>query len=264
MEIGGKWPRWTTLLALAFGGVGLMSVWSSGIAHSIGEALLVSAVLGFTIDRWFKQELVHDVFQAAVGAILRPELREEVNWIVGFKWLAIKCKLHLKIEDMGGGIVKVTSTSERVVENISSHPEKTRAAIATDEWGVKDRVSQILQCALVKDGESPRQHTGVKQGEWSISAATEEVSVDRGKSVTLYYKVVEYKHINDECRMAFQIPTKNPEIEVEISETLEFSSGFSHRAEVIEQPLANRVTLNGTFLPSQSMGARWWPKVKNV
>jgi len=270
VKIGGNPPRWAILSAIGGLGFGLVAIprvyrweWDYGVLPDLGIAFLISAILGMTIDRWFKADFGKDVFEAAIGHILGPELRDEIHWVAGFKWIARECRLHLKIEDIGNAIVKVTSTTERTIENISSHPQKIRGNLAADEWGFTDYPSQIIECVLSQAGEAPKKHTGIKRSEAQVRAETEEATVLPKNSIKLFTKVVEYRRTNDSCSMVFAIPTINPQMEVEISESLKYEYGFSHRGVPIKSDYLPRLTLQGTFLPHQGMGARWWPKKIN-
>src|SRR5437867_4640563 len=96
MKISGKLPRWAVLLILVIAGLLLVWLpgfykwqWDDGVIRGIGEAVLIGAVLAFTIDRWFREDFAKDVFYAAVGKLLRPEFRDELRWITSFKWLAV-------------------------------------------------------------------------------------------------------------------------------------------------------------------------------
>jgi len=62
MSLRGKIPPWLVLLVFL-----------------IGVALLVSAVLGFRIDKRLWGELHTDTFLAAIGHNLAPEFRAEVR-----------------------------------------------------------------------------------------------------------------------------------------------------------------------------------------
>jgi hypothetical protein len=92
MGLRGKIPPWLVLLGLFVAGLGLIVVphfwewkWDYGIIPEIGIALVVAAILGFTIDRWLKAELRTDAFLAAIGHVLAPEFRVEVSRIIGYK-----------------------------------------------------------------------------------------------------------------------------------------------------------------------------------
>jgi len=58
--------------------------WDRGIIRDFGIAVSITAMLGFTIDRWLKTQIARDVFEAALGYILPHEFREEVARIAGF------------------------------------------------------------------------------------------------------------------------------------------------------------------------------------
>jgi hypothetical protein len=74
-----KWKMRTTLVAFALVGAALIWTWNRyelewdhGVATELGVALIVAAILGFTIDGFLKTALAKDVFEATLGYILRP------------------------------------------------------------------------------------------------------------------------------------------------------------------------------------------------
>src|SRR4051812_37749479 len=59
-----------------------------GLVSEAGKALLVAAVLGYVVDHALKHELVRDAVSAALGYLLPPQLRGEMDWVYGQKVIA--------------------------------------------------------------------------------------------------------------------------------------------------------------------------------
>lgn len=271
MNISGKLPLWVVLVFMACISLALIILpevrgwtWDHGVIRDIGIALLSAAVLGFTIDRWLKDDIAKDVFKAALGYVLPEELRDEIRWITGFPSIARKYICHVNIQEIGDGVVKVIIAQEKEIENLTSCSEKIRAAIAIDEWGYVDYPSEILVCEIQGGDEASIKFNNQKIDRKvnTITAQTEEISVEPREKVKLFYKTIEYKRINDDTYLMLQTPTKDPALEVTVSGGLEYSAGFGHRGEVIKERYSSRCTLNGTFLPTQHLRVRWWPKAK--
>lgn len=269
MNIGGKLPRWAILTIVAVLGVLLLWLpgyykwqWDDGISRGLGEALLIGAVLAFTIDRWFRQDFAKDVFYAAVGAVLRPEFADEMRWITDFKWLAIKSLCQIEIEDLGEGIVKFTQTINREIENISTESQEFAGYIGIDDWGI--RPSEILEHAISKNGNSKKYGIHHEESEYHLSTKTDKLLVKPGEKIKVFSKFVEYKRDNDTHFLALTTPTKDPEVEIiKVPATLGCNVSFTHRGKIYEEPFVPKKTLKGTFLPSQFIVVRWWPKDNN-
>lgn len=270
MDIRGKLPRWSILMLLVFFGglfVWLPNYykweWDHGLASGFGHALLIGAVLGFTIERWFREDFAKDVFYAALGELIRPEFRDEMRWLTSFKWLAVKSSCHIKLEDLGDGIVMLTLTIDRELENISSAAEKIHGGLGIDEWGIPGRESCVEICRIQKVGGAVLDAGGkIKVEPAHFNVETEEVTVDPGEKVKSYTRSVEFKHTNDIYVLALANPTKDPEVQLEFSDSLVAEVGFSHRGKMDTEAVPHRKTLRGTYLPSQVMIVRWWPKPK--
>jgi hypothetical protein len=127
--------------------------WDHGVTTEIGIALLISAVLGATIDRWMKSEIASDVFRAAIGYVLPEEFHSEVQKIISFKFM---CEAHdmwydIYRLDEDEDTVSVRVRIERKIRNITSEPQSQTALIHIDDWGFKQK-SEIRRCEIL-DGE---------------------------------------------------------------------------------------------------------------
>ena len=267
MNISGKLPRWQILGLALLGGVVLAASapyfpwhWLSGLVLGLGEALFVFAFLAFTVERWFRQEFATDVFYAGLGANLRPEFHEELRWLTSFKWLAIKTECHVKLDDLGNDVVRLTITIKKEFENISPDTEKFRAALGVDDWTIPGHKSSIEQCAIQKVGGEIVNADEKEIKPVHIAAFSKEISVEPKGRVKSFAKSVEYRHRNDISIVAFSYPSKDPEIEVEAPPTLIAEGGFSHRGKMDTEAFTGKKTLRGTYLPSQMMVIRWYPK----
>jgi hypothetical protein len=268
MRIGGKLPRWAILsLGLLVGGALVIAApywpwdWVKDLSKGFGEALAVFAFLGFTVERWFRQEFAEDVFRAGLGSVLRPEFKDEMQWLTSFNWLAIKSLCHVKLEEVGDDIVKLTLTINREIENISSHSQKAKAAVGVDEWGFSGFKSSIEVCGIQKIG-GPK-IMAEKQDDphpSHIGASSREITIDPGGRFQSFSRSIEYRRRNDIAILTLGNPSKDPEIELEAPPSLVAEAGFTHRGKMDAEAFTGKKTLRGTHLPSQLMIVRWWPK----
>jgi hypothetical protein len=271
MKIRGRIPPALWLAGMAAVGLLLMFLptnvpqWSAhdfGISRDVGIAVLSASILGFTIDRWLKAEIVSDVFEAAIGHVLPKEFRQEIQHIISHKFICEKHAMIVDIADRGDGTVRVTTSIERTSRNISAYPEAIPALIHLYDWGF-DEASKILDCQITVEGFAPvKSEPEVTHPDGSISAETAKVNVGPGQTAKVYLKGTQIRRMNDDISWIFLAPTIKPEIEVQLSPSLAYRCGFGTPAETVENSqIANRHQLNGTYFPGQRMRVRWWPKV---
>jgi phosphate/sulfate permease len=251
---------WLTLAAILGVGLALTYLVETGFFHEVGMALIVSAILGFTVDGYLKSRIVKDVFEAAVGHILPPELREEMQWITTFRLLARRSLHRVQVELAANESVKVTTTVEREIENISSKNETIEAVADIDEWGFPGCTSSIVHCELsTYDGTTIRFTPPPENNGHYISARIKKHSIAPGERVRVFYKFVEYKRRNDLITYGLKHPTRDPEMDVTIDASLEHDVSFGHHGDVISLHSGRRI-LKGTFLPNHILSVRWWPR----
>lgn len=267
-----NWRAIAILGAMAISGISLIIFgigdwlpwhWLSEIVRELGTAFLIAAVLAFTVDTWLKQGLARDAFAAAMGYLLPSELRQEVRRISGYKVLCTRHHLHIVLKIIDGDTVEVTAMCERVLENISNDVMKQGASVEIDEWGYSERKSEIIECEIQIGGETKKfDPAAIVRSASTVRAETEKSSLQPKETATISWKVVEYMGINDEAIYNFTWPTREPEVQVTAPPELESRAGFRSENKSEPRRYANSVTLNGTYLPPQVMGARWWPKQK--
>jgi hypothetical protein len=133
LNIGGPIPRWQILACWAVLGLALIVLPNlvlersnpfGLISEGIGIAVLSSAILGFTIERWLRSDLSKDVFLTSIAHHLPPEyraaLRLELSRLTGYKYICDHHILKIKIEEIDDQNVRVISACERTFKNISN------------------------------------------------------------------------------------------------------------------------------------------------
>src|SRR5436309_13887377 len=55
--------------------------WAFTLADELTKAFIIAVFLGVIVDVAIKMELARDVFEAAIGYLLPPELRPSLKWI---------------------------------------------------------------------------------------------------------------------------------------------------------------------------------------
>jgi hypothetical protein len=158
-------------------------------------------------------------------------------------------------------LVKVVSSTERVIRNKSSDPQSIKNYIHTDEWGYAAGNSQIIDCVMELENETIVAKDHPTSSAYSIRIETKEKVLRPNQTAKFRSKWVEYKYVNDVLFYHFAIPTVDPEIEVRLPPELDCMIGFGASEENI-QPYhyTIRKRLVGTYFPHQHMSVRWWPK----
>jgi hypothetical protein len=233
MNMGGKLPPWAVLAVFLLLGAILIFVphfwewrWDYEITSEVGVALLFAAILGFTIHRWMAAELSTDAFLASVGHVLPQEFRAEVSRIIGYRLICEKHLLLINIDNVGNGLVRVTSAIERTIRNRSSNDQRINNMAHIDEWGNKTAgPSQIVDCILEID-DAKIVAGAPKLDAYSVQQATIKRKLKPNQVAKLQSKWVEYKPVNDDLHYSFATPTVNPVIEVHVSDDLDCIFNF--------------------------------------
>jgi hypothetical protein len=150
--------------------------WDFGLLHEIGSAFIVAAVLGFSIDVTLHTAIARDVFEATLGHILRPEFRNEVSRITGYKFLCEQHVLVIAVRQLENNVVEVVTGVERAARNITAYAEKQSAYLHIDDWGFSEGQSEILDCRLMMNGEK-YEGKKVETEPFRIKYASKEVSI---------------------------------------------------------------------------------------
>jgi hypothetical protein len=272
MKIGGPFPRYAKLLAWGALGVGLIAakpllsdVTLLGaqllleVAKDVGIALVVASFLALTIDRWFSADLHQDVFEAVIGYIPPEEFKEEIRSLLRHNFICERHVITFALTDLGSDGVRLTTTVERTLRNITTQSAPLKAYLHIDDWGADIEKSQIIDCYLLKDGQrfEAQEKPG---GESRILFSTDNVQIGPNMTAKSISKCTEIKRRNDEASFIFGAPTKNPEIVVNIPEVFKFTAGFGPQEPLVDRAAyGDRHTLTGMYFPGQRMTLRWWP-----
>jgi hypothetical protein len=236
-----------------------LELWGHDVIRDIGIAVFSAALLGLTVEWWMRKDFADDVFRASVGYILPQELREQINWITGHKFMATGTRCKIDVSIVGCGIVQITSEIEREIKNITSVAQKHEVSKKVDDWGMGNFHSQILECTLSFPDETILEYSDVKVGSHGMKAEIGEIEVPAQSSVRTFTKTVEYKAINDALMLTFSAPSVNPEIRLTVAPQLNYWCQFGAHGEERKVKQGLKVLI-GTLMPNQYIRVRWWPK----
>jgi hypothetical protein len=232
--------------------------WGHGILRDVGIALLTTAVLGFTVDRWLKLDIAVDVFRAALGYVLPDEFRDEVRRISNYKLVAEKHVLIFEIEQLDADTVRAVCMLERIIKNISSESQPYNALVAADEWGFPNAKSEIFECEVRDEAGNTDKFQHIENDGGVLKTSTNEIFISPQGRAFGFLKFSEIRRTNDHIMGVSTLPTKNPEIEVKISPNFEYSVSFGHPVERVQMAkYSPRHTMLGTYFPNQPMRVRW-------
>jgi hypothetical protein len=233
------------------------------IAHDAGIAIYSAVVLGLSVHLWLESRVVRDVFRAAVGHILPPELRDEVNWISSFTCLTQRAVTTLDIEHLGEGVVKLTIEREAEIVNFTTKYQRVQPLLAIDDWGIPGKNPEIIEFEYIRGNDDPVRFTGTpeRHPDRTIQIHMSEVDLEPNQHLRLFTKFVEYTRDNARCIQISRYPIIRPELNIRsISPSLNYFPEFGHDANTKTIQLGRRHILQGTLMPHQRMGARWFPK----
>ena len=128
-----KRPLWVTL-AIFFLVGSLLILLTSGFLHEVGIAFLISALLGFSIDFYLRQNIARDAFEGAMGYFLPDEVKEAVRYIGGIEWFAEEFSLTVNLQKIDIGTIKCTIRTRKYLRNISNSTKSMKSNIHVDEW----------------------------------------------------------------------------------------------------------------------------------
>ena len=251
-------------LALMFAGMAIPHEWAPHILltliSELGIAFVAASLLGFTIHKWMTEDLLLDAFKATTNYFLPEILRDEMRRILLYKFICERHFMIISIESIEHDRVRVTTTIERTIRNITTSPESCRMETSIDEWGFDER-SRIEVCEIRRpNGETIRAEPPAEVRS-AFHAQTPEIMIGSQDTVDLLTKFIEIRRANDAVSIAFVTPTRSPEILLRVPHELHTSVSFGPIGEVIEEaPLSNRYILRGVYFPTAHMRVRWWPR----
>ena len=275
LNIGGPFPRWQILLGWAVLGLALI-IWPHPflersnplglISEGIGIAVLSSAILGFTIERWLRSDLSKDVFLTSIAYHLpteyREALRSQLSRLAGYKYVCDHHILKIKIEEIDDQNVRVTSACERTFKNISNYTLPLAGAVSIEEWNSPIEKSTIVECQIkfVGDNETKTFKLPIVGPNGTVTASTEEIKLKPKQAAEFSMKTTEIKRRTDEHWDNYSCPTYKPVIDVDHPSNFGIEISFGPDNDPIHpERYTGRKTLDGMYWPLQRMRVRWWP-----
>jgi hypothetical protein len=223
-----SWGR-SGLVLILLAGLILHPFWKSAVEH-FGTAVFIAGVLGATIDWWLKKQITEDVFSAAMGYELPEDLKTEIRNVYGNKILCTKHVHSVELEDRGNGLVSVTVSLARTLENISEVKQPIVLKLGIDDWGLPIPAKIIEFCYYKDEDQKTCLTEAARHADGSLSMQWEGVLRPR-ETITVLQKYCEIKHQNDEHLVTFTYATLRPTVSVHAPDHLAWTAGFVRRPE---------------------------------
>jgi hypothetical protein len=239
--------------------------WWTGPLHGIGEALIVGAVIGVTVETYAKRRLLHeissDVFVHIFGHALPIELRGRITQMVRVDKIFRSFHVHYRLSRLNDHEVRVEVSMEYEVENLSNHALPHPLALFLEKQDRPDVSEFRCDC---EDDEASRfcysANSGVKvsnkPGEAGVlQVVAKEISLKPNVKypITARYSLTLPEDGSDIC--CFGQPTMGVVITVDACPPDLTVDVGSLRKDTVTTP--NRWTFPGAFLENETIRVRW-------
>ena len=242
----------------------LDGLWAN-IMEGLGIAFVTSAILGSTIEWFFRQRLLEDVFKASVGYILNDELKAEVGAIYNQQILCVKHTQEYNLLPVANNpdLVILHYKIQRDLKNIGNKDYSLEQVTSLFEWFHKELKSRVVELGCELKGKQYKDFTLRKITNRIEAQLNEKVIIPKDEKVILWYEIEEIKHVSDIHYEMFAFATIEPEITFheppkELSH-LGINVSFGTREQKNFTKIGrDTLRLKGTMLPYQGIEVRWW------
>jgi hypothetical protein len=265
------------LLAMFVGGSYGVSLFEHGgkleqkYLEHVSMAFAVSGLIGLSIEVFLRRQLIRNVFRVAIGYLLRDEIKEELRWIYGLKWLCISHVHNVTISRIANepDLVVLHTTITRHIKNISDLDDDANVGLFVDEWHHnKEHRSKIISVTYqapdrpmsknIAIGNTERTPHGIRVKK------TSDVCVPSGKTMVVTLEYDEVRRVSDTSFILFSAATNNPSVVVDAPDDLDVDVIFDHREKRDENSMIKKGSrtwqLPGLLLPFQNIRIRWHDK----
>jgi hypothetical protein len=257
--------RGVTGIALVFGVLAVVvsdrlhdKTLAADLFLATGEALVVAGILAFTVDQFFKRELVRDAFEAGFGYLLPTSMKPEVRWLVGQDLLCRNYDQHFKLTEHGDRL-RLDVDLYRQVVNVGPTKRKYKPIVELDEWC--EAVESDIEVLEVFRGNDlvdtldnhphRRKHNGV-----TVRATLPSIWLAPGEALCVHSRGHEIKARNGSYCQTVMTPVSSPIVYVDACDGIDARVSFGNRGECTQ--VEDRWLLPTTLLPHQVITVRWW------
>lgn len=240
--------------------------WQSKFGEHLAMGIAIAGVLAGLIEFTLHKRFADNVFKAAVGYLLRDDLRGELEWIYEQTILCTEMIATIELKHFKEErLVRITTTLKRTLKNISLRHEKVVLRGGADEWFVEGKPTRVIEVSYKKVGDAQL----TKETKFNPTAdgigwcdGIEALSLAPNEEMDFTLRLEQWQQENDEFIITYRYPTKNPQVNVVCDDSLIPRVIFDHRAKyegdwkVAEKTWHPRVLL----LAHQDIRLKWHPK----
>jgi len=264
-------PLWSFVffIAILLGtGLALISLpipyLGEGFRKSLGDALLVSAVLALTVDWYLKErvlrEISTDVSKYLIGYRLPDEVQNRIRWLLQTQWIRRNCQIRCRLRELASKRIQLEVTISEELQNITAETLPYQDTIEYE----KHDPQQIMELRCDSDDTRARYclegaaiHIREKADDPGVMQALgKRVRIPpahdtfgRAYRFTTRYQV-QYPATYSDV-ISFGKPTIGAVLEVECPTDYRFNAGEADVA------VHNRWEYRRLFLPGESIRFRW-------
>lgn len=238
------------------------------IGRDTGIALLISVILGWSIEWVIRQRLLEDVFKASIGYILPDELKEEVRALYEAKFVCTEHVQESTLLPIAGKpeVLCLHTKARRTFKNVTSSRQELEWRVSLTEWfSDPDLPSRIVEMGTVlADGRQLREFTWGRDTEAGkinkiVGTLDEKIALDSDETCTCWYETVETKRPTDVASFVFEHLTRNPHAALRPQiPGMVVNVRFNTRQRGAVDKIGEIMRLRGTLVPYQGIELRWF------
>lgn len=254
------------ILLMVLGAVALPLFEPRGILESkfwehLAMGVTIAGVLAALIEVALHKRFADNVFRAAVGYLLREDLRGELAWIYEQTILCTELIATITLEPQGE-YVKVRTKLQRTLKNISMRREKVSVQGGADEWFVEGRPTKLIEAIFKKTEEGIKTTMSSKPSQDGLGWGEKvEVSLAPNEQMEFTLVVEEWRQKSDEAVLTYVYPIKNPVVNIVRPDDIHVRVIFDHRLKRQDWKTSkDSWHLQAVLLPHQDIRIKWHPK----
>lgn len=246
------------------------------VTGGLGEAFVVAAILGSTVDLYTKRrlttEIAKDVSPFMMGHWLPQGIKDELRVLLQIVLYRTNVELEYELETIEGypDYVLMTGKMRYNMENLSETPQRYNHSLFVERTHLPGLgLAQIRRAGIqglgegeniYEDGNLGDDIPGTRMKKW-----TKEVMIPptegRRIPITCYGEIAQILMRNDTDPFYFLYPSIGVRVSVRHPEDMQVQVSFGHRNDqhAVKLPPLNPHTweLNAAFLPFQSVMVEW-------
>jgi hypothetical protein len=252
-------------VGLHFGSFSEHWKWLASTIAMLADALVVAALLGLTVDRFLKRDLIRDVGAIFIGWALPQEVKDHIREVSRTSIVRKNVRIHYKLTENDGG-VDVQVTIEAEVYNFGASVEPYSPLLSLDLHDCPDESATMCDWTIDDKAQSWKPTCDGR----SMSVSKDEHTVTwKAKPLRLRSQDATDSRVKpaSTTRWTFlermPIPytdffaTSEPTIDVQITADCPPSIAFTCDGPTSHAEGSNRWLYERLYMPGQSIRVRW-------